>query len=86
MSTHYDFAVQVGGRTQRFISSGDKAALFAKDGTKRPVTIVEQPKGSGSPKVVDESGAQVKLSRVAKPCSCVGGVWKKRPSELVAQL
>lgn len=86
MSTHYDFAVQVNGVAHRFIGAGTKGAIFAKDGTKRSVTIVEPPKAMRAPKVVDEDGKQVLLSRIAKPCSCRGGVWKMRPSELTAQL
>lgn len=84
--SNYDFAVKHDGKLLRFISDGDKAAIFDRDGAKQNLTITEPATGMRAPKVVDENGVAVVLSRVSKPCSCKGGVWRKRPSELVAQL
>lgn len=84
--THYDFAVTKDGKTMRFVGADDKGALFEKDGTQHNVTITEAPRGMGSPTVVNELGIEMPLKRVSKPCSCKGGIWKSRPSELLAKL
>lgn len=84
--THYDFAVELYGKVMRFIGVGEKGALFAKDGTQTNVEILEAPRGQGVPTIVDANGVQLPVKRVAKPCSCKGGVWRSKPSELVAKL
>lgn len=83
--THYDFAVSHQGKVMRFIGADDKGALFEKDGTQHSVSIIDAPT-TGTPTVQTAEGVHVPLKRVAKPCSCRGGVWKTRPSELVAKL
>lgn len=83
---HYDFAVQQNGKTMRFVGAGDTGALFEKDGTKHSVTIVAPSAPGQMPVLTNEAGVELSLKKVAKPCSCRGGVWKTRMSELVAQL
>ena len=83
--THYDFAVQLHGKTMRFIGAGNKGALFEKDGTQLSVTV-EEPTSGGIPTLLDSNGVLLPIRKVAKPCSCRGGIWKARPSELVAKL
>lgn len=84
--SHQDFAVRKDGALMRFVSDGTKAGVFAQDGTMEPLLLVSAGNSMRSPEVTDLNGNPVKLSRVAKPCSCRGGVWKSRPSALVAQL
>ena len=84
--TNLDFAVRVGGEVKRFISDGTNAAIFAKDGTMQRVTITEPAIGQQSPKVADQDGNELAMARIPKPCSCIGGVWKTRPSELLARV
>lgn len=85
--SNYDFAVKTADGVQRLISNGEQAALFSKAGliTKR-LTIVQAPVGAGLPGVVDEDGEAFALTKTGRPCSCIGGVWRQRASELAAAL
>lgn len=83
---NYDFAARYESRPVRFISNGTQAAFFSKDGSIALALTVTSEPASGLPTVELADGTPFDLKKIARPCSCIGGVWKQRASELVAQL
>lgn len=81
----HDIAVRVDNKTHRLISNGTVAAMFNKQGNiVQRLTVLRD--DNTMPDFGDESGNPVKIRRGARPCSCGGGVWKTRISELTVQL
>jgi len=86
MASPNDFPIKVDKKTYRFISDGDKAAVYGKDGITHTLAVTKYGQGRVLPTVVDENGEEFRLQRMPRPCSCKGYPWSTSYAELKGQL
>lgn len=83
-----DLAVRRDGKTLRLITKGAVAGLFSRDGLVETL-VVETPASAPMRMPVltlTEGGPAILLSKVAKPCSCLGAPWNSSAADLRGKL
>lgn len=81
-----DIPVRTGGKLYRFVMKDGEAGLFDKTGLVQKLSVTDSNDRRRVPQVADSEGNNVKLTRVARPCSCKGSPWNRKLKDLMGEV